>query len=158
MAWTAVQDSVAENKTKLDETMRIEAKKIGQIYDQRRLELQAKRFENESAKKAANFQLLQQSMAESQNLKSMRDQAAIQLDAWKNQMQESIKMGLVKLQSQTEVAPSVRPETFQPTYGKTQQQNVPQAYRTTVPVGDDISGLTGNQDEWLKGVLNPFGV
>lgn len=87
---------VNDKKFELKQAMATEAKKINSIYDQKRADVEAQKFANESAKQAARVDVLRQQMADAQALSNQKNAAELELSMWHSQLKATLQANLAK--------------------------------------------------------------
>ncbi len=87
---------VNDKKFELQKAQATELKKINSLYDQKRAEIQARKFETESARQAAKVDVLRQQLADSQALANQKYAAELELNMWREQVKTQLQNNLAK--------------------------------------------------------------
>lgn len=157
---------VGDKKAELKTALGTETKKINLLYDQKRADIEAQQYQNESAKQAARVDILREQMANTQALVAQKNQAELQLSVWEEQLKQTLAADLAENAAATLKTTSGIPNFNQPSFstpgGGTTGGNtiVPTAPRVTLGSDYNSKALadTSLQSTTFENLYNPFGV
>jgi hypothetical protein len=87
---------VGDKKLELQTALATEVKKVNALYDQKRADIEAQKYQNESAKQAARLDVLREQMANTQNLANAKNAAELELGVWQQQLQKTLATNLAQ--------------------------------------------------------------
>lgn len=152
--YSAAEQFVNTKKGELQTALNTENKKINANFDQKLAEVNAKRYENEAARAAARYDILQQNYALAQNLANQKAAAELSLSVWKSQVQEMIKYNLASASANNNLTvPTINTIPI-PSLSGTTTSAVPvlNSYQIKSPIlsGKDLESQT------FENLMNPY--